>query len=347
VRKYRPLAHVLNVHSWVLSHDTPESSLALLSQDKLNTMSLMTGFLYDREERAARGFVQGTFKGLFPLLDFGVSHGGHATKLVGGGDADGTDEAARETIDSWRETEIAAGLRLPLNLTRGVDSTYVEAGAHAGWTKIVGRDAVEQRDEGNGERARVEYHARFVRIRDGARRDVRPVWGQTARVSYAHTPLGGDEHGSLLSLSGALYLPGMRRHHAFTLSGGFETQRPDDYRFDSALGFPRGFASRFYRRLVTASAEYAFPVADPDLAFGPFLYVKRVKGDVFFDYGLGYQEDVARKYRSLGVEVFFESHILSWHFPVQLGARYVYRIDRPTDSDRPRHAVEPILGFSF
>jgi outer membrane protein assembly factor BamA len=304
-------------------------------------MSLLTGLLYDRDERMAKGFVQGTFKGLFPLLDFGVNYGGHATKRAG------SDGAASETIDSWRETELSGGLRLPLNLTRGVHAMHLEAGVQAGWTKITGRNPVEQGDDGNGDRARVSYQARFVRIRDGARRDVRPVWGQTARISYAHTPLGGDDHGSLLSLSLGCYLPGIRRHHALTLNGGFETQRPRNYRFDSALGFPRGFDSRYHRRLMTASVDYAFPVADPDVAFGPFLYFKRVTGNLFFDHGLGADGGVTQQYRSTGVELFFENHIMSWHFPIRLGARYIYRIDRQSDIDRPRHSVEPILGLWF
>ncbi|MBN2369329.1 MAG: hypothetical protein JXO72_02460 [Vicinamibacteria bacterium] len=344
VRTYRPLAHVLNVHSWALSHDAPEISVALLSQDKLNMMSLMTGLLYDRDERASKGFIQGTYKGLFPLLDFRVSHGGHKTKLAGDEGADGV---MRETIDYWRETEMSGGLRLPFNLSRGVDAMHLEVGAQAAWTKIVGRYAADHLAGGNGDRARVGYHARFARIRDGARRDVRPIWGQTARISYSHTPLGGDDHGALLSLSAECYLPGIRRHHAVTLSGGVETQRPNDYRFDSALGFPRGFDSRFHRRFARASADYALPVADPDLALGPFLYLKRITGNVFFDYGLGAGERFTCRYRSLGAEVFFESHVLSLHFPVQLGARYIYRIDRQSNTVRTRNSVEPILGLSF
>jgi hypothetical protein len=313
----------------------------------------LTDVLYDTNEKVARFDVTGTYGRLFPLLDFGLSYGGRATtlekddeRIVGGSDTsalDGEDKPSQ----SWRETEIFGGLRIPLNLSRGVNYTALSLGAQAGFTRISDKENVGPFDNGNGDFARAGYSVRFARIRAGAYRDIRSTWGQILQASYNHTPFSGDYQGAILHGSGRFFFPGFFRHHALTVRGGYEEQRPKNYLFDSALAFARGYDSVIHRRFVMASADYGLALADPDLALGPFLYVKRIKGDLFFDYGRGFGGQETRLYRSAGAELAFESHVLSLPVAIDLGVRYAYRFDPENGGGGGRHRVEPILGLGF
>lgn len=351
VKKYRPLARLLNVHSWIIMPGAPQGGLALLSDDKLNTLSLLTSVLYDAGEKVASVGMTGTYRGFFPLLDLGMSHGGRAEKLENADvernvDAAARNGAAKTFSQSWRETEIWGGLRIPLNLSRGVNNTTLSLNAQVGFTRISDKEMVDFGDNGNGDFARAGYSARFTRIRHGAYRDVRPTWGQVLQASYQHTPLSGDYNGSLLHGSARAFLPGMFRHHAIMARGGYEEQQPKNYIFDSSLAFTRGYDSVAHKRLVMASAEYSFPIADPDLSLGPLLYVKRIKGNLFYDYGRGFGGQTTWLYRSAGAEIVFESHLFSLPMAVDLGARYVYRYDHE-HVEGGRHRIEPFIGLGF
>jgi hypothetical protein len=236
---------------------------------------------------------------------------------------------------------------VPFNLSRGIYYSVLQLGARARWTRISGKQYVDPLDNGNGEFLRTGYSVDFARIRRGAYRDVRPVWGQALHVSYEHTPLSGDYRGALFHGSGTLYLPGLARHHALTLRGGFERQAPENYAFSSRLRFSRGYDSVIHKKMIMAAADYGFPLAYPDFAVGPLLYVKRINGNIFYDYGRGFGGVAPRRYRSLGAEMTFESYLLSLPAPIDLGARYVYCLDDERRSADRRHQIEMIIGIIF
>jgi len=65
------------------------------------------------------------------------------------------------------------------------------------------------------------------------------------------------------------------------------------------------------------------PLLYPDLAISQLAYIKRVAGNLFYDYGkVGNQ-----LYRSTGVEAVFDLNFLHFPYNFRLGVRYAYRID--------------------
>ncbi len=352
VKTYHPMGHALCVHSWTLVPGSPASTLQFLSNDKMNTLALSTSLNYYSNERVASVGIEGTYKGLFPQIRVGASYGGRSSTLeqdaqrrVAG--ATGGSGAANADHYSWRETEVHTGVGVPLNLSRGTTHSTLELAAETRFTRISDKEHVGLFENGNGDLLGATYSASFVRIRNGAHRDVRPVWGQRLDLSYSHTPFAGDYQGALLHGGATVYLPGLARHHAFTLSGGYEAQEPVDYLFASRLPFTRGYDAVIHRRLITASADYGLPIADPDLALGPLLYVKRIKGNLFFDYGRGSGGGAARLYRSAGAELLFESHVFSLPASIDVGVRYAYCLDPERSIGGRRHQVGPIIGLRF
>ena len=79
------------------------------------------------------------------------------------------------------------------------------------------------------------------------------------------------------------------------------------------------------------------PLWYPDLAIRQLAYVKRVSGNLFYDYG----RVTSQRYRSTGVELVFDVNLL--HFPqtIKAGLRYAYRLDYHNTR------LQPFLAFTF
>jgi hypothetical protein len=79
------------------------------------------------------------------------------------------------------------------------------------------------------------------------------------------------------------------------------------------------------------------PLLYPDLALSQLGYIKRVSGNLFYDYG----KVGNRLYRSTGVEAVFDLNFL--HFPdtLRFGVRYAYRIDYSNKR------IQPFVAFNW
>jgi hypothetical protein len=157
------------------------------------------------------------------------------------------------------------------------------------------------------------------------------------RFSYSHTPLRSDYSGSILSAEAEFFVPGFFKHHSLRFGGAYEWQEPDNYRFESAFLFPRGYDYEYHREFYKASAGYSFPLVYPDFSLGPFLYLKRIKGSFFYDHGIGRDGGSNTLYNSVGAELSADFNLFSLPVPFDLGVRYSYRL---RDNE---YRIEPIF----
>jgi hypothetical protein len=111
-------------------------------------------------------------------------------------------------------------------------------------------------------------------------------------------------------------------------SAALELQYPDNYLFISRVPFTRGYAHRYYYLYRIGSLDYSFPLCYPDLAFGALLYIKRLRTNLFYDYGVGWRDDQNCLYRSVGIELNMDFIPLSlYYLEIGAGIRYSYRIE--------------------
>jgi hypothetical protein len=79
------------------------------------------------------------------------------------------------------------------------------------------------------------------------------------------------------------------------------------------------------------------PLFYPDWSIGQAAYIKRISGNLFYDYG----KVGSLLYRSTGVEGVFDTNFLHFPFPLRIGVRYAYRIDF---GDK---RIQPFLAFNW
>ncbi len=357
VSGYRPLNHLLKVHSWSFSPLPPNYALRLGSSDLLNLSTMTGGIEYNSNESALSALGDLSLAAWYPVLSVGGRWGERAGEYVirtREMEGDSLEVKEREETDRWSEKSLSAGVGLPLNLSRGPWRSSIRLSAKAEWTDIAGRDDLhrpggdlywpdsdsvnrEARDvltrNHNGRFAPLTYRLAFERSRRSAARDLAPVRGQSLELSYRHTPFAGDYHGTLLSGRLGLYLPGLAAHHSLQLEGGYEWQDPGaadalSYRFASEQPFVRGYDYRFHRRFYQGTVNYALPLFYPDWNLGALVFFKRLKVRLFYDYGRGEGGSrPPRTYQSTGAELTTDFHPMSLPIPLNMGVRYAYRLD--------------------
>jgi hypothetical protein len=182
----------------------------------------------------------------------------------------------------------------------------------------------------------LSYNSRFLRFRQSSARDLAPTWGQLLRFTYRQAPWHDVYTANFLSSDGRFALPGLVRHHSLVLEGGYERQN-GNYYFSSNIQFPRGYRAFTGSDLTKLSANYKFPFLYPDLSISQLVYIKRVSGNLFYDYGKVAQT----QYRSTGAELLFDIGLL--HFPgtLQGGIRYAWLLDYRSSR------VQPFIQFGW
>jgi len=312
VERYSPYLHLFDVHSWGFTGGPPNIGFGLASNDKMQLMGFDASFIYNTNEHTP-GFATGiSYSRFFPVLYMGFSDEGRRLQYVD------------HTVDFTERTG-TAGFYVPFNLSRGSYFTGLSFGAYAQDISLQG-----------GGLTPIGYGFSFSRQRQRAARDLAPAWAQVLRFNYRQTPFNGHYTGNFLSADGRFALPGLVKHHALILESGYERQH-GSYTFSRDIRFPRGYYAYTGTDLTKYSATYEMPLLYPDLSIWQAAYIKRISGNLFYDYGrVG-----NLLYRSSGVEAVFDTNFLHFPFPLRLGVRYSYRIDYANKK------IEPFLAFNW
>ena len=334
VHRYRPLGHLLKIHSWDFDFLGPDPTYALklLSNDLLNLSAMSSGIEYNSNEGTFNVSADFSLAAWYPIFSVGGGWGTRATTYQIG-------NAEESVADKWNEKSLYTGIEVPLNLSRGPWQSSANLSANAQWIEITHEDDPNQLDsigwfqpKQNGQFAPLTYQLASDRWRSTAERDLAPVWGQNLTLTYRHTPFRGDYHGTLLSGQLSLFFPGLMAHHSLQLQGAYEWQddAPIDtnsYRFESEQTFVRGYDYRFHYHFYQGSADYALPLFYPDWNLGALTHLKRVKCNFFYDHGFGKDNTLGTTYQTAGAELTANLHLFSLFIPWEMGVRYAYRFE--------------------
>ncbi|RYU80264.1 TolB-like translocation protein [Hymenobacter persicinus] len=324
VQRYSPLKHAFNVFSYGLIQSPTGNGLSVgvRSQDLLSTTQAVVGLGYDQTERTANVFGGLSYQGRYPVLDASVEYGGRDASIL---------TSQGNLRDQWTYTRLSTGLRLPLTLTR---SRYLEAltlGAYYLHDQVQGYDLpvrylteVGPSSPLNGVQTTLSYARQLKQ----SARDVAPRWGQSLLVTWRTTPFGAGLDAAQLGAQASLYVPGLGKHQALRVRGGYQRQQQREYRFGAAVSFPRGEGYVSFDRLRAASVDYYLPLAYTHWTLGRVLYIQRLRATGFVDLAHG-ESTISgvvrtRNYRNLGLDANVLFNVLHLRTPLETGLRFVY-----------------------
>lgn len=349
-RTYSKLAHLVNIHSWgPLYADLYEGDANIgaivYSQNKLSTLSFAAGYILDSEYEHGSWMIKGSYRGWWPIVDVEARSGRNDYPLLARGIRQAQDTA--ETLYVFNRayrSSIEGTLRLPFNLSRRQYfrslQPYVrytlEARHHLSPQRayrvlkqgdqllLTPVDRHQYRIYQQGDHYQLlEYGLSFSNQLHSTVQEIHPRWGQLINSGYAHTPLEKIKLGSTWWCDALLYFPGLLPNHSLSLYGGFQSMSDKQRNYSNKIMYPRGIRLYGYE-ISTLRTSYQLPLTSPDWAVGPLLYVKRVNGGVFYDFGISKSSLNQRNYSSYGVECTADTHVFRLTYPIRIGFRTGY-----------------------
>ena len=337
VATYNKSYRLLNFHSLEPLADDPVYSFSLVGENVLNTLQSELFFNYNRNERYKQLGFNATYGGLFPYLSGGLTQTFDRRALYHG----------RRIY--WNESELRGGLSVPLNFSKGRNSTSMRVGADYVFNRPQFRGAYKD-SLGNRSYGYVSSYLVFTNQIQKARQQIYPRFAQSLTLSLRNAVSNYTANQFLASAY--LYLPGAFATHSLVLNAAFQQRDTLQQRiFSNGLPFSRGYSSENLRRMAKWGANYHFPLLYPDAGFANIFYLLRVRANLFYDHT--YLRDFYRdrrpfkaSLRSAGTEIFFDTRW--WNqLPINFGLRYSYLLDRDLFGGSGRNRFEVVLPVNL
>jgi hypothetical protein len=338
IKPYSKLAHLFNFHSWAPAYINTSDyevrpGVSFFSQNKLGTATANLGYDYDWSERAGKFRAKFEYSGLVPVIRAEVNYGKRKSTY-------GLIQQNGDTIYrrfAWNELSYELGARLPLTFSGGKFSQFLQPEIEYAYTKL-SHDATTPDEFYSGFYHGITYELYFQNMLRQSELDLLPRWGQAIDLVLKQNPSGGTSIGNLKAVQTYLYFPGIMKNQAIRIYNGYQEKVTDKtLSFSDVVRFPRGIQRFGNTRLYTLTADYMFPLAYPDFSIGRFVYLKRLRASLFYDFsslkGNTYNDDgsvhsVYEKYlSSIGAEFRGDGYFLRLPAPVSLGLRSMYLPD--------------------
>lgn len=338
IKKYKRGLQLFDLHSWMpVSFNTDRYNLypgiTFSSQNLLSTSVLTGGFEMINDHYHARTFVDWTYTGWFPQVSVHASMG--ANEGIGN---------INEFEDHYTWYIKTAGLKVSLPLKTTVRDYFqkykIRAGLQTHYLQPYASLALPHGlPYGTTRSASAEFE--FMNRQKTVLRDLMPRWGQDISIHYQHS-FGGDiDLGEQLNADVKLFIPGFAKHHGFRIDGAYMEKNPGEYSFTDDFSNPRGYRNIFSTKSQKVGLNYKLPLCYPDLNIGSLLYFKRLKLNLFYDYGEYTFQNTRRIMNSAGCEWTCDTHVFRFFIPLDIGFRYAY-LPRTQEN-----TFEFLLGINF
>ena len=337
VTKYPKLYHPFNFHSLIPNFSDPNYQLSLSGENVLNTLQTDISFNYNRDEGYKQFGFDAIYGALFPYITAGVDYTADRKGFYKGGNI------------FWNETQVHAGLQVPLNLSSGKNLTNLQFGS----SMVYSNTSFQQAYRSLFSDRSYVYSSNFISFSNSvqqARKNIYPMFAQSVTLSYKSAITGLTANQFLAS--GALYFPGLGTNHSFVISAAHQQKNKNNViSFSNNFPFSRGYEAENLHDMNKIGASYHFPIAYPDWGLANTFYVLRIRGDAFYDYtrATDFFTNGAQfkgTFRSTGGEIYFDTKFFN-SASISFGLRYSYLIDRDIFGGTGRNRFELIVPVTI
>jgi hypothetical protein len=338
VKKYASLSHLFNFHSIYPSFSDPDYTLSLMGENILNTFQSELFGTYNRNEGYKEVGFNAVYGALFPYLSAGANYTFDRRSLFQGSNV------------YWNETKVQGGITVPLTFSNGRTFSNLSFSSNYVYNQSVYKGNF-QALLGTRAYSYLDNSIRFNSQNQRAYQQIYPSLAQTITLNYkaAITHYSASQ----LLANAYFYFPGLFKNNSLVFNAAY--QQHDGANglslFSNQLPFSRGYTAENLSKMNKFSANYHFPVAYPDAGLANFIYVLRIRANVFYDYTHAkdtYANGQAFKanFRSAGTEVYFDSSL--WNeLPFTFGFRYTRLTDLDLFGGHGPNRFEIIVPLSF
>ncbi len=336
VTKYPKGYHLFNFHSIIPTINDPDYEIAIVGENVLNTFQSQLSFTYNRNEQYKELGFEAVYGALFPFIKGGVDYTIDRRGFYKGANT------------YWNETDVHAGLEVPLNLSSGKHITGLDFGSNLYFSQTNFQAPYNTLFKSTN----YTYLSNYVTFSNHiqrAKQNIYPRFGESVTLSYK-TAITGISADQFLA-SGNLFLPGLGINHNLVLNAAYQ-QKGESNAIDFSNNFPfsRGYYAENLHTMNKLGADYHFPIAYPDAGVANTIYFLRLRGDLFYDYT--HVSDAFtdgskfKNFRSTGAAIFFDTQWFN-QVPVSFGFRYSRLLDPDIFGYTGRNRFEIILPVTF
>ena len=337
ITKYRKSHHLFNFHSLIPDFSDPNYTISLEGENVLNTLQSHLSFTYNRDEGYKEIGFGAVYGALFPYISAGA---GYTLDRRG---------FSKGRKIYWDETNLHAGLQLPLNLSGGKYVTSLNVGSDLYYAKSTFQPAYRNLFADKNYTYSNNY-IRFANTIQQAKQNIYPRFGQSISLNYK-SAISGVNATQFLA-NAYLYLPGFFINHNLVINLAHQQkEKSNGVDFSNNLPFSRGYTAENLVDMNKAGVNYHFPIAYPDAGVANTLYILRIRGNAFYDYTHATDYYTNGKpfkgtFRSTGAEVYFDTKWFN-QATISFGFRYSYLVDNDQFGGAGRNRFEIIVPVSI
>jgi len=322
IKNYSRLLHLLNIHSWAplgvnIQNIDVGPGVTVMSQNALSTSVLTGGYQYNITDKSNSYYIDYSYKGFFPVINFNFSKTYYQEYFL--------DKNNNTHLLKWSDLSFFTGVALPFNFDKGKWFRRIQL-----QTAYEYRDITPSPDNDvqmtNPKVHNFYYLFYLSNVLTTAKRDLKSRWGQTLNIIYRHSPFKPEQMGQLASAETWLYFPGIFKNHSLRFYGAYQWKEHGEYSYSDIITYPYGYESVTNDKMYATYFNYSFPILYPDMNIFEYIYIKRIKTTLFYQYSEFENKGQSFDLRATGADLTFDMHIFRFVFPFEIGVRYSRRI---------------------
>lgn len=343
---YRGLFRGFRLHSWPITASPSSQQIELNFDNYLNDISARTFFGYNNNEE--KSFYGGSirFGRWLPVIGLNFQQSNRSTTLI-------TDSLFLSD-QQFVENKVGLSLGIPLRWIK--DNYFIRFQPtlafdyHLISNRTTDKLSVKDENFSSGTTS-----IRISAVRRTALQNIAPRFGFSATVSYQRdleaifAANKNEKLQELFTLESRIYLPGIAENHSLQLSGGFQKEMlTNRYQFSDNFNYSRGFASPLNDNFTRLSVDYGLPLIYPDWGFWGISYFKRIRANVFYDYGRGEINllKVTDFYQSTGLDLSLDNVYFNT-FNLSITVRGSYLLTADPESPNTKFSPSVLISAGF
>ncbi|MGY5354230.1 TolB family protein [Wenyingzhuangia sp. IMCC45467] len=335
--KYHSVFSGLKLHTWGIIPSPSVSSVNLRAVNILNDLAVnLTTEINHNENNNISYSGNVIFSKYYPEFTLSASKTNRSTIY---------DNSATEGYDilNFNETHIGFNTGIPLTWYRGnfVSSFLPYAEINQFILNNTSKNNLTAYETG----------FTFSSIKRTAYQNLGPKLGMVINASKMS---GFKNSSSKINLNSTFYLPGFSQNHYTRVRTSYQKESlSNPYQFNDSYVYPRGYNTPLNDEFKSISINYHLPLAYPDFGFLGLIYFKRIKANLFYDYGVGTLNKSNLKaeykninYNSTGTELLFDNVYFNI-LPITAGIRYNHLLKRDVITNSNTNSFQFILGTNL
>ena len=227
----------------------------------------------------------------------------------------------------FNESTAGLGLSIPWEWKKGNFKTTLQPTTAVDFHSLK-NGRVDSKAMPNQDFWTIQSGVKFSCIKRTAYQNVGSRLGLEAKLEYTNSFTSSSAN--KVNAKAKFYLPGLGKNHQTAITMAYQHEDlSNSYQYADDFEYSRGFKTPVNDEFSMLRAEYGLPLLYPDLNIAGITYIKRVRANLFYDYGIGNKLSLAQSntYASAGFELLFDNTIMTI-LPMTFGYRQSYLLSK-------------------